>query len=55
MTTAYIATFSDGYKRTVAGPMFKTKLKALAYAKSLERWFLDGGYDRHLISVEPKA
>ena len=51
---AFIATFKDGYTRTIAHPTIKTKTQALKYAKDLEVWFEDHLPQRVLISVEPK-
>ena len=33
---AFLATFKDGYTRTIAHPTIKTKTQALNYAKDLE-------------------
>jgi hypothetical protein len=51
---AYLATFSDGYKRTIAGP-YNTEAKAKEYALHLEQWFADGGYNRKLVDIKHKA
>jgi hypothetical protein len=49
---AFIATFKDGYKRTIA---LKTQSAALKYAKDLEVWFAEGFYpERILVSVAKK-
>ena len=51
---AYLALFSDGYKRTIAGP-YNTEKKAATYAKSLEDWFATGGYpNRKLVGLIQK-
>jgi hypothetical protein len=51
---AFIAVYSDGYRRTIAGPV-NTLKKATKYAKDLEVWFNNGSNpDRKLVSVEPK-
>lgn len=53
-TMAFIAVYSDGYRRTIAGPV-NTLKKATKYAKDLEVWFNNGSNpDRKLVSVEPK-
>ena len=49
---AYIATFNDGYTRTIAHPAVKTQAAALKYAKDLEVWF--NNPERTLAKVEPK-
>ena len=52
---AFLATYSDGYRRTIAGPI-RTMPQALAYAKHLEAWFNAGGNtERKLVHVQPKA
>ena len=52
---AFIATFQDGYTRTIAHPTIKTKTQALKYAKDLEVWFAEGFYpERILLNVTPK-
>ena len=52
---AFIATFQDGYKRTIAHPTIKTKTQALKYAKDLEVWFTHGYHpERILLNVTPK-
>jgi hypothetical protein len=48
---AFIATYSDGYKRTIAGPINTIK-KATKYAQDLEVWF--NNPERKLVTVEPK-
>ena len=48
---AFTALYSDGYKRTIAGPV-NTLAKANKYAKDLEIWF--NNPDRLLVKVEPK-
>ena len=49
---AFVATFKDGYKRTIA---LKTQSAAMRYAKDLEVWFAEGFYpERILINVAPK-
>ena len=48
---AFLATYSDGYKRTIAGPV-NTLPKATKYAKDLETWF--NNPERKLVSVQPK-
>ena len=50
---AFLATYSDGYRRTIAGPV-RTMPQALAYAKHLEAWFNAGGNtERKLVHVQP--
>ena len=49
-TTLFIATFSDGYRRRVCSTSLD---RAIEYAQNLESWFASGGYNRHLIDVEP--
>jgi hypothetical protein len=53
---AYIATFNDGYTRTIAHPAVKTQAAALKYAKDLEVWFQKGNAypERTLAKVEAK-
>jgi hypothetical protein len=49
---AFIATFKDGYTRTIA---IKTQTAALEYAKDLEVWFTHGYHpERILLNVMPK-
>jgi hypothetical protein len=49
---AFTATYSDGYQRTIAGPINSLK-KATKYAQDLESWF--NSPSRKLVSVEPKG
>ena len=52
---AFIATFQDGYTRTIAHPTIKTKTQALNYAKGLEVWFTQGYHpERVLLNVTLK-
>jgi hypothetical protein len=50
---AFLATYSDGYKRTIAAPSIKTIEDAYNYARQLESWF--GMEDRKFASVAPKG
>ena len=52
---AFVATFQDGYTRTIAHPTIKTKTQALKYALNLEDWFQKGSHPgRVLVNVAPK-
>ena len=52
---AFLATFTDGYKRTIAHPKIKTYAAAVKYANDLEVWFIQGNYpERTLIDVTAK-
>jgi hypothetical protein len=48
---AFTALYSDGYKRTIAGPIHSIEV-AIQYAQRLEAWF--NNPERKLVSVEPK-
>jgi hypothetical protein len=50
---AFLATYSDGYKRTIAAPSIKTIEDAYNYARQLESWF--GMENRKFASVAPKG
>jgi hypothetical protein len=52
MSTAFLATYSDGYKRTIAHPKIKTMLQAFKHAKELETWYEDPA--RKLVDVQVK-
>ena len=52
---AFLATFTDGYKRTIAHPKIKTYAAAVKYAKDLEVWFTHGYHrERILLNVTAK-
>jgi len=49
---AFVATFKDGYKRTIA---LSNQSAALEYAKDLEVWFTHGYHpERILVNLAPK-